>query len=322
MTATPHSGKEEDFQLFLTLLDRDRFEGKSKKSADLDGVMRRMTKEELLTFEGKKLFPERIAETVPYELTALEYDLYEDVTHYVREGMNRADKIGGKRKNTIGFALTVLQRRLASSPEAIYRSLVRRSERLERKKQEILNGTYTETVPSLDLSDLDSDDFNAEEMEEFEEEVMDAATAAQTVEELNAELIELADLTKTAKQVRDIGTDRKWTELSTILQDNALVTDAHGNPRKFIIFTEHRDTLDYLYNRITSLIGKPDAVRAIHGGVRRGERRQITEEFTKNPECQILLATDAAGEGLNLQAAHLMVNYDLPWNPNRSEGPT
>src|SRR3546814_5845683 len=110
--------------------------------------------------------------------------------------MNRADKIGGKRKNTIGFSLTVLQRRLASSPEAIYRSLVRRSERLERKKQEILNGTYTETVPSLDLSDLDSDGFNAEEMEEFEEEVMDAATAAQPVEELNAELIELADLTK------------------------------------------------------------------------------------------------------------------------------
>ena len=92
MTATPHSGKEEDFQLFLTLLDRDRFEGKQKKSADVSGIMRRMVKEDLLTFEGKKLFPERIAETVPYELTALEYDLYEDVTHYVREGMNRADR--------------------------------------------------------------------------------------------------------------------------------------------------------------------------------------------------------------------------------------
>ncbi|WP_310964092.1 helicase-related protein [Nocardioides terrisoli] len=319
MTATPHSGKEEDFQLFLTLLDRDRFEGKSTKSADLDGVMRRLTKEDLLTFEGKKLFPERIAETVPYELTALEYDLYEDVTHYVREGMNRAEKLGGKRKNTVGFALTVLQRRLASSPEAIYRSLVRRSERLERKKQEILNGTYSDTDSKVDLSDLDSDDFNAEEIEEIEEELLDAATAAQTVEELNAELIELADLTKSAKQVRDVGTDRKWTELSTILQDNALITDDSGWPRKFIIFTEHRDTLDYLHRRITSLIGKPDAVRAIHGGVRRGERRLITEEFTKNRDVQILLATDAAGEGLNLQAAHLMVNYDLPWNPNRIE---
>lgn len=230
MTATPHSGKEEDFQLFLTLLDRDRFEGKRKQSADVSGIMRRMVKEDLLTFEGKKLFPERIAETVPYELTALEYDLYEDVTHYVREGMNRAERIGGKRKNTVGFALTVLQRRLASSPEPIYKSLVRRTERLERKKQEILNGTYRAVEPDIDSSEID-DEFNAEEIEAAEEELLDAATAAQTVEELNAELIELGELVKTARLVREAGTDRKWTELSTILQDNALVTDANGRPR-------------------------------------------------------------------------------------------
>lgn len=173
---------------------------------------------------------------------------------------------------------------------------MRRSGRLERKKQEILNGTYSDAEPSVDLSELDSDDFNAEEIEEIEEELLDAATATQTGTELNAELIELADLTKTAKKVRGIGADRKWTELSTTLQDNALITDENGWPRKFIIFTEHRDTLDYLHARISSLIGKPDAVRAIHGGVRRGERRQITEEFTKNRNCQILLATDAAGE--------------------------
>lgn len=219
MTATPHSGKEEDFQLFLTLLDRDRFEGKAKKKADLDGVWRRMVKEELLTFEGKKLFPERIAETVPYELTAGEYDLYEDVTHYVREGMNRADRLGGKRKNTVGFALTVLQRRLASSPEAIYRSLVRRTERLERKRDDILNGTYREPDLDVDLTEIDDDEYSAEQIEQVEEELLDSATAAQTVEELNAELLELAHLVKTAKQVRDAGTDRKWTELSTILQD-------------------------------------------------------------------------------------------------------
>ena len=319
MTATPHSGKEEDFQLFLTLLDPDRFEGKQKKSVDVSGVMRRMVKEDLLTFEGRKLFPERIAETVPYQLTALEQDLYEDVTHYVREGMNRAEKLGGKRKNTVGFALTVLQRRLASSPEAIFRSLVRRSERLERKRAEILNGTYRETESTIDISEFDEDEYNAEELEQLEEDVMDAATAAQTVDELNAELIELADLIETAKIVREAGTDRKWTELSTILQDNALTTDGNGRPRKFIIFTEHRDTLDYLQSKIGSLLGKPDSVKAIHGGVRRGERRLITEEFTKNHDVQILLATDAAGEGLNLQAAHLMVNYDLPWNPNRIE---
>jgi superfamily II DNA or RNA helicase len=319
MTATPHSGKEEDFQLFLTLLDRDRFEGRHKATADTSGVMRRTVKEDLLTFEGKKLFPERIAETVPYELTAIEYHLYEQVTEYVRTGMNRAEKLDGKRRNTVGFALTVLQRRLASSPEAIYRSLVRRSRRLERKKQEILNGTYRETEPTINLGDLDADEYNAEEVEALEDELLDAATAARTVKELDAELVELAELTALAKKVRDLGTDRKWTELSTILQDNALTTDNDGWPRKFIIFTEHRDTLDYLQDRISSLLGRPDAVRAIHGGVRRGERRQITEEFTNNRDCQILIATDAAGEGLNLQAAHLMVNYDLPWNPNRIE---
>lgn len=319
MTATPHSGKEEDFQLFLTLLDRDRFEGKHRATADTSGVMRRMVKEDLLTFEGKKLFPERVAETVPYELTASEQHLYEEVTEYVRTGMNRAEKLDGKRRNTVGFALTVLQRRLASSPEAIYRSLVRRSRRLERKKQEILSGTYQEAEPTIDLDGLDADDYNAEEIETLEEELLDAATAARTAKELDIELAELAELTALAKRVRDLGTDRKWTELSAILQDNALTTDKGGWPRKFIIFTEHRDTLDYLQGRISSLLGRPDAVRAIHGGVRRGERRQITEEFTKNRDCQILIATDAAGEGLNLQAAHLMVNYDLPWNPNRIE---
>lgn len=324
MTATPHSGKEEDFQLFLTLLDRDRFAGKQTKSADTTGIMRRMIKEDLLTFDGKKLFPERIAETVPYQLTDREYELYDQVTAYVREGMNRADRVGGKRKNTIGFALTVLQRRLASSPEAIYRSLERRTARLTRRKADLLNGTFKDTTVATsdildDLSDLDRDEFNAEEIEELEEELLDSATAARTVAELDAELIELADLTRAARLVRDLGTDRKWSELSKILQDHALTTDDNGWPRKLIIFTEHRDTLNYLADRIASLVGRPGAVRAIHGGVRRSERRQITEEFTKNRDCQILLATDAAGEGLNLQAAHLMVNYDLPWNPNRIE---
>ena len=319
MTATPHSGKEEDFQLFLTLLDRDRFQGRHTTTADTSGIMRRMVKEDLLTFEGKKLFPERIADTVPYELTDLEHDLYEQVTRYVREGMNRADRIGGKRKNTVGFALTVLQRRLASSPEAIYKSLVRRTERLERRKQDILNGTYTDQQTDPDLDDLDDEDYNAEELETVEEELLDSATAAQTVEELTAELVELHHLVDSAKLVRESGTDRKWSELSTILQDNTLTPDGHGRPRKLIVFTEHRDTLNYLIARIGSLLGKPDAVVAIHGGVRRVERRRITEEFTQNPDCQILIATDAAGEGLNLQAAHLMVNYDLPWNPNRIE---
>lgn len=319
MTATPHSGSDENFQLFLTLLDRDRFEGRANGHPDTTGLMSRMIKEELKTFAGTDLFPQRIAQTVPYELTAGEQELYEAVTAYVREGMNRADRIGGKRKNTIGFALTVLQRRLASSPEAIYRSLLRRSERLQRRLKDVQDGTFREQTPQTDFSLIDDDEFSSAEIEELEEELLDSATAAQTESELRAELGDLAALTSMAKAVRDAGTDRKWSELSTILQDEALPTTDAGSPRKLIIFTEHRDTLGYLHARIAALTGRPDAVLAIHGGVNRKERRRITEEFTHNPLCQILIATDAAGEGLNLQAAHLMVNYDLPWNPNRIE---
>ncbi len=319
MTATPHSGKEEDFQLFLTLLDRDRFEGRYRQgvhSAGTEGLIRRMVKEDLLTFEGRPLFPERVAETVPYELTDAEAALYEQVTTYVREEMNRAAQLDGKRRNTVGFALTVLQRRLASSPEAIYRSLVRRSARLERHRVDVINGTE----PVFDsASGWDDEEYSAEEVEELEEELLDAATSARTVAELDAELASLRDLIDSARTVRDSATDRKWSELRTILEDHTLATDDAGGRRKLIVFTEHRDTLNYLSDRITNLLGRSEAVVAIHGGVRRKLRRQITEEFTKNPECQILLATDAAGEGLNLQAAHLMVNYDLPWNPNRIE---
>ena len=325
MTATPHSGKEEDFQLFLTLLDRDRYEGKYNKrvhQTDTSGIMRRMVKEDLLTFEGKPLFTERIAETIPYALSPGETDLYESVTAYVRDGMNRAQKLDGKRRNTVGFALTVLQRRLASSPEAIYQSLLRRSARLEKHKQALVSGVgVIDEQPGLPPpNDYDEyDEYSAAEIEVIEEELVDAATAARTVAELDTELLELAQLIESARAVRASGDDRKWVELRGLLQDHALNGDENERPRKLIIFTEHRDTLDYLHDKISTLIGRPDAVQAIHGGVRRQARWRITKRSTHHRKCQILLATDAAGEGLNLQVAHLMVNYDLPWNPNRIE---
>ena len=136
MTATPHNGKEEDFQLFMALLDGDRFEGRFRDgvhAADVSDLMRRMVKENLLKFDGTPLFPERIAYTVPYKLSDAEAQLYKAVTDYVREEFNRAEALqNDKRAGTVGFALTILQRRLASSPEAIYQSLRRRRERLEK----------------------------------------------------------------------------------------------------------------------------------------------------------------------------------------------
>jgi hypothetical protein len=149
--------------------------------------------------------------------------------------------------------------------------------------------------------------------------VVDQATAAQTTVELEAEIHILADLVTKARQVRESGQDRKWEELRELLHHTPEMHDANGQRRKLIIFTEHRDTLAYLTQRIRGLIGSLDAVVTIHGGTKREERRKLQELFRNDPIVRVLVATDAAGEGVNLQNANLMVNYDLPWNPNRIE---
>lgn len=338
MTATPHAGKEEDFQLFMTLLDRDRFEGQFRQGVhrtDTLGLMRRMVKEDLLTFEGKPLFPERRAYTVHYELSDGERDLYERVSDYVRTEMGRADRLAQsgdlKRRNNVGFALTVLQRRLASSPEAILKSLERRQRRLDSRLREMQRIQHLGDPPSLDaslpaLSLADLDDLDVEVAEEeragFEsqlEQVVDLATAAQTIPELRTEIDILEELIRVARRVRMQDEDAKWVQLRTILDEQLLHQDDSGQPRKIIVFTEHRDTLDYLHRKIATQLGREDAVLTIHGATRREDRKAVREQFTHDPKTVVLLATDAAGEGLNLQRAHLMVNYDLPWNPNRIE---
>jgi len=335
MTATPHNGKEEDFQLFLSLLDGDRFYGKFREGAhkvDISDMMRRMVKEELLKFDGTPLFPERRAYTANYELSALEAALYAEVTDYVRNEMNRADNLDGKRKGTVGFALTQLQRRLASSPEAIYQSLKRRRKRLENRLSEMklvarghgvaeTLGEYA-VKKQIDIPeniDEAADELTGEEYEAWAEQVVDQATASETIPELEAEIESLKALEAKARTVVESGNDKKWEELSKILQDAPEMVTTSGSRRKLIIFTEHRDTLAYLMERIKGLLGRPDAVVSIHGGTNRDERRKIQEEFRNNPDVLILVATDAAGEGVNLQNANLMVNYDLPWNPNRLE---
>ncbi|MBQ1122217.1 DUF3883 domain-containing protein [Streptomyces sp. B15] len=332
MTATPHAGKEEDFQLFMALLDRDRFSGKFRDGVhqhDASGLMRRMVKEDLLTFEGRRLFPERRAYTVPYELSSPEQELYERVTEYVRDEMNRAERLNGQRGNQVGFALTVLQRRLASSPEAIGKSLERRRRRLEARRTEALTaqrdaalGTLLPPQSARDepyTFDDTLDDLSGAELEALEEQVADSSTAAQTIAELEQEINSLRELESLATRVLGLGEDRKWLELAALLQDDALVRDSDGQQRKLIVFTEHRDTLEYLTRRVRALLGRPESVIAIHGGTARKQRRDLCDAFHQDPDILVLIATDAAGEGLNLQRAHLMVNYDLPWNPNRIE---
>ena len=331
MTATPHNGKEEDFQLFMSLLDADRFYGKFRDGAhkvDVTDLMRRMVKEDMLRFDGTRLFPERRAYTVNYKLSDPEAALYAAVTDYVKTEFARADQLAdGGRKGTVGFALTALQRRLASSPEAIYQSLKRRRNKLKRSVEdeklrqrgqalaETLNGSNG--LPE-DIWDS-ADDLPSEDYEALEERLVDQATASQTIPELEAEIIILEGLEEQARQVVHSGQDRKWDELSRLLQDTPEMHDDAGRQRKLIIFTEHRDTLNYLAVKIRGLIGSEEAVVMIHGGVKREERRKVQELFRNDPTARVLIATDAAGEGVNLQNANLMVNYDLPWNPNRLE---
>jgi superfamily II DNA or RNA helicase len=324
MTATPHNGKEEDFQLFLSLLDSDRFYGKFRDGAhkvDCSDLMRRMVKEEMVKFDNTPLFPERKANTVNYKLSDLERQLYDAVTNYVQSEMDRAAHLDGQRRGIVGFALAALQRRLASSPAAIYHSLRRRHERLERRLREEKLGRRVQQLANNSVADVpeDDDDLNADEQENLEEQLVDQATAASTIAELEAEIVILADLEQQAKELVHSGQDRKWEELSKILQNSPEMHDAAGRQRKVIIFSEHRDTLNYLQEKIEGVLRTKDAIVTIHGGTKREERRKVQEQFRLDPDVRVLIATDAAGEGVNLQNANLMVNYDLPWNPNRLE---
>jgi superfamily II DNA or RNA helicase len=340
LTATPHNGKEEDFQLFMSLLDGDRFEGKFRDGvhvADVSDLMRRMVKENLLKFDATPLFPERIATTVSYKLSVPEAQLYRSVTNYVSEEFNRAEALmNDKQAGTVGFALTILQRRLASSPEAIYQSLRRRRERLESRLRELellqrgvgTTGFLEDEGLALDAEDVeDLEEAPDEEVQKVEDEVLDRATAARTISELKAEIEILKGLEDLAQTVRRSGTDTKWRELAGLLGEILVSkhsSSAEPNPKatpleKLVVFTEHRDTLNYLEQKISTWLGRKSAIVVIHGGLGREERLKAQESFKHDPEVQVLLATDAAGEGINLQRAHLMVNYDLPWNPNRIE---
>ena len=401
MTATPHNGKEEDFQLFMALLDPDRFEGRFRggrsrsRGASRDGgaprvgrahrgdgvsrgdgisrsggahrgdgvswsgsvrrddgasrndvgdLLRRLTKEELLRFDGRPLFPERRAHTVHYALSGGEAALYAAVTDYVRKEMDRAERFAArdeKRRRNVGFALQILQRRLASSPAAIHESLRRRREKLEARLAHLLAGAGRDPArtgrdphdlpratalagssalapPAADFDPDDLEEAAQEDVDAIEARVLDHATTAETIAEFEAEIDSLRRLEDRARALRREGTDTKWLQLASLL-DHPLMTGADGRRRKLIVFTEPRDTLEYLAGRIRTRLGRDEAVVVIHGGVGRADRRKVVEAFMHDPQVVVMVANDAAGEGVNLQRAHLMVNYDLPWNPNRLE---
>ena len=274
MTATPHNGKRK----LPGLHGADRFRqfyGKNRDGSKVDtsDLMRRMVKEELVKFDGTPLF-HGASPRPSIIISNLEAALYEKVTAYVTEEMGRAEALDGKRRGNVGFALTILQRRLASSPESIFQSLQRRLKRLEGMLREArLNQRRLTALGQLDgvsvdeETDLDDlyEDLPEDELLELENRVVDQATAAQTVTELEAEIAALKNLVADAKQVRLSGEDQKWNRLAELLEENEEMRDQAGNRRKIIIFTEHKDTLNYLYDRISGLLGTEEAVEVIHG---------------------------------------------------------
>jgi superfamily II DNA or RNA helicase len=307
LTATPHKGDPENFRLFIDLLEPGFFATsemlrESIINKDNPLFIRRM-KEDLKDFEGRPLFLPRYVKTVGFRLSDEEKKLYNDVSRYVSEQYNRA--LWNERRRGIAFALVILQRRLASSTYAILKSLERRKRRLE----DIIEGVERTTAPDRA--------FDIEEVEEMSEqdrwkaeELWETLSVAENRQELDSEIKTLGELIEQAKAIIQKESEVKVSQLRKTMGE--LNSKFPGT--KILIFTESKDTLEYLEKKIRSW---GYSVNVIHGGMGLEERVEAERVF-KN-ETQVMVATEAAGEGINLQFCNLMINYDLPWNPNRLE---
>lgn len=307
LTATPHKGDPENFRLFMDLLEPGFFATsemlqESIRNQDNPLFIRRI-KEDLKDFEGKPLFLPRYVKTVGFTLSDDEKILYNDVSRYVKEQYNKALK-SDKRRN-VAFALVILQRRLASSTYAILESLKRRKKRLEDLIQGVEKAGATERV--FDFEEIE--DLNEEERWK-EEELWETLSVAENRQELDAEIRTIGELIEKAKTIIQKETEVKIIQLKKTMEQ---LKNKFPN-KKILIFTESKDTLDYLEKRIRSW---GYSVNTIHGSMKLEERVKA-EKIFKN-ETQVMVATEAAGEGINLQFCHLMINYDIPWNPNRLE---
>ena len=306
LTATPHRGDPENFRLFLDLLQPGLFANtdllrESVQNADHPLFLRRL-KEDLRDFEGRPLFPPRHVATKTYRLSDDEKRLYNAVTEYVEKSYNKA--LAAEKRN-VAFALLILQRRLASSLRAVRRSLERRKERLE----ELLKlGKWLAERGTVDEEELE-DDPEAERLKR-EEELVERLTAAETREELQAEINTLAELTRLAREAEQHELETKLTELRKVMEDEQL----QQTREKLLIFTESRETLEYLTEKLR---GWGYSVVTLHGGMNLDARIRAEHEFRER--AQVMVSTEAGGEGINLQFCSLMVNYDIPWNPNRLE---
>jgi len=306
LTATPHSGDPENFRLFLDLLVPGLFANaelllESVQNRDNPLFLRRL-KEDLRDFQGKPLFPPRHVATKPYRLSDDEKRLYNAVTEYVEKSYNKA--LSAEKRN-VAFALLILQRRMASSVRAIRRSLERRKARLE----ELLTlGRWLAERGTIDEDELE----DAPEMERLreEEDLVERLTAAETREELQAEIGTIGELIRLAREAEREEVETKLVELRNVISDECI----QQTGEKLLIFTESRETLQYLEEKLKAW---GFSVVTLHGGMNLDARIRAEHEF--HERAQVMVSTEAGGEGINLQFCALMVNYDIPWNPNRLE---
>ncbi|GMA17321.1 DEAD/DEAH box helicase [Deinococcus metallilatus] len=304
LTATPHQGDDEKFRLLLDLLEPDLFAtaGLLREAAGKgeNPIMLRRLKEDMTDFDSKPLFPPRYVHTPQFRLSPSERALYDRVTDYVTKHFRKA---WDDRRRNVGLAMTVLQRRLASSSYAISRSLENRLKRLQALRDDVNN---LADDPYLGYTEDELEDLPEEERWELEDRIAERLTLARNLPQLEAEIRELEFLSREARTLAKLEQDRKLLELLKVL--------GKLNGEKLLVFTEHKDTLNFL---VTVLQKQGYAVTHIDGSM--GLEERVGREHEFRDSAQVMVATEAAGEGINLQFCSVMVNYDLPWNPTRLE---
>ncbi len=329
LTATPHKGDPDHFRRFLQLLDEDAYADVKSVGKAMDRRLApfylRRTKAAMVyfperqpdgTWAARRIFTKRIPHTVDFQLDGPEFELYRDVTQWVKRQSARASAQGDDpRARAVGFLMALYQRRLASSTRALRQSLENRARRLDEglRQAQRLAATAPPDLPSQD---------ELEEMEDWEREqlerTIEAITLTASADLVRQEIAELKEMAGQAATVESAGSEAKLVRLRALL-------DAEGffqrPDQRLLIFTEFKDTLDYLVERFRAWGFR---VGHIHGGMRAGSReeagsRLFVEQQFKDGDIQVLVATEAAGEGINLQCCHILFNYDIPWNPNRLE---
>jgi len=329
LTATPHKGDPANFSLFMQLLDQEAFaDVKSIHDAIDEGESAcylRRTKEVMVdfprpqsdgTWKAAKLFTRRIPHTVAFDLEGDEFALYRSVTNYVKTQSLKAQSCGDDRRSrAVGFIMAMYQRRMASSIYALRQSLERRQKKL-RELLETANRLGEIPMPEVPTED-EWEEMDDAERERRERE-LEMATLARRKPELESELQELAVVITQARRVEDSGNEMKLSRLKDQLTNQGIFADPE---QRLLIFTEYKDTLTYL---VDNLRNWGLTVGQIHGSMKPGSRdeegtRVNAERNFWDLKTQVLVATEAAGEGINLQCCHVLFNYDIPWNPNRLE---